>query len=363
MVDRAHYPTKPPRQMQAMLNALRDEIVSGRLRPGERLPTRREMQHLYHVSLCTIQTVLNQLIADGFVEPRGTHGSFVSTFPPHLYRYALVFSQRVRVEEWSHFYRVLAHEAAAFQEGARCIATYIIGGWGGQIDRQRLLDDIAAQRLAGILFAPSTDLQDDATFSGHLTIPNVSIGIGPSVHFIELDHLVMMRRAIHYLAQCGRRRVAILCHQGDYFQIGAHWETFYTEVGLTLDKRWIQSLGEYGGGWSEHCLRLMFDPHLPEHPDGLIITDDNLVPEATAALVQLGIAVPEQVAVITGCNFYEPTASAVPCTRIGFDLRQVLRTGVDLVESLRAGQDVSPLTYIPPYFEEELLPSAATILA
>src|ERR1700678_4680683 len=58
--------------------ALRTEILEGRLRPGSRLPSSRDLALQYKLSRGTIVTAFEQLKAEGYVEGNIGSGSYVS---------------------------------------------------------------------------------------------------------------------------------------------------------------------------------------------------------------------------------------------------------------------------------------------
>src|SRR5690242_16268161 len=74
-----------------ILNQMRDQILSGHLKPGERLPTRRQIEQQFAAGPVTVQRALDRLARDGFVVAQGRRGTFVAQRPPHLSQYALVF--------------------------------------------------------------------------------------------------------------------------------------------------------------------------------------------------------------------------------------------------------------------------------
>ncbi|MDO4573100.1 MAG: PLP-dependent aminotransferase family protein, partial [Clostridia bacterium] len=57
---------------------LERRIRSGALRMGERLPTQREMAEKWRVNRSTLIRALEELAADGYIEGRGSRGTFVS---------------------------------------------------------------------------------------------------------------------------------------------------------------------------------------------------------------------------------------------------------------------------------------------
>src|SRR5215213_7615806 len=68
-----------PLSLQQQLNTrLRDDILAGRLRTGERLPPSRAMAVQLAVSRTTVVLVYDQLVAEGYAEARQGAGTNVS---------------------------------------------------------------------------------------------------------------------------------------------------------------------------------------------------------------------------------------------------------------------------------------------
>ena len=64
--------------------ALRADILSGALAPGERLPSKRRMAEHHGISVNTVQNAYEQLIAEGYIEARARSGYFVADLPAQL---------------------------------------------------------------------------------------------------------------------------------------------------------------------------------------------------------------------------------------------------------------------------------------
>jgi GntR family transcriptional regulator/MocR family aminotransferase len=60
---------------------LRDGVLDGRLRAGERVPTSRELARHLEVSRNTVATAYERLVAEGFLVGRVGSGTYVSTEP------------------------------------------------------------------------------------------------------------------------------------------------------------------------------------------------------------------------------------------------------------------------------------------
>src|SRR5213075_2152777 len=67
-------------------------------------------------------------------------------------------------------------------------------------------------------------------------------------------------------------------------------------------------------------------------PDALIVGDDSLLDAAVTGLINAGVRVPQDVEVVTHCNFPYPTESAVPVTRLGFDIRRVMDACIESID-------------------------------
>ena len=100
---------RPPVKREKIVDALHRRIVTNKLRPGTRLPTRRELASRFNVSLVTAQSALEHLASEGFVESRGAAGSFVAERPPHLHTYAVVFPFGPKAPGFRLFWSTLSH--------------------------------------------------------------------------------------------------------------------------------------------------------------------------------------------------------------------------------------------------------------
>ena len=61
-------------------------IMSGKLQPGEAIPSMRSLAKSIHVSVITVQTAYEDLQRDGFIETTVGRGSFVSAQNKEFYQ-------------------------------------------------------------------------------------------------------------------------------------------------------------------------------------------------------------------------------------------------------------------------------------
>jgi len=67
---------------EALYRCLRQDILSGRLSAGEKLPSKRALAANLEVSKITVETAYNQLLSEGYISSREKVGYFVETVQP-----------------------------------------------------------------------------------------------------------------------------------------------------------------------------------------------------------------------------------------------------------------------------------------
>lgn len=75
-------PTQPTTRYSQLYTTLRDAILTGRIRPGARLPSTRELAKALGVSRNTVTAAFEQLVAEGYLESRVGDGTYVSSALP-----------------------------------------------------------------------------------------------------------------------------------------------------------------------------------------------------------------------------------------------------------------------------------------
>lgn len=344
-------------------DGLRQRIIEGHWRPGERLPPWSRLQAAFGTTPVTLQRAVQALTADGYLRTKPRAGTFVCDLPPHLNNYALVFWNDPNApdtrSQWSRYYTALTNEALRLQEtdGRRVILFHGIDYHTDSPDRQRLQGDIANRRLAGILFAnmpvglQGTPILDEPglprlTLASHSSNPNVRV--------VAFDNRMWLDKALAFMAAQGRRRVAVLTHALD--------EGFLANVADAFGRRrlkapshWVQAVNPNDPFAASHCAQLLMYGPPAGRPDGLLIADDNLVEGAMAGLVAAGIRAPADLAIVAHSNFPWPPSCPLAARRLGYDISAVLRTCLDLIDRQRRGETLPPTTTIPAQFEDELV--------
>jgi GntR family transcriptional regulator len=75
-------PADPRPAYQQIADALRMAILQGELKPGDRLPSHRQLSDEHRLAQMTVRQAISLLQAEGLVDTRQGHGVFVRTRPP-----------------------------------------------------------------------------------------------------------------------------------------------------------------------------------------------------------------------------------------------------------------------------------------
>jgi len=345
--------------------ALRMRILNGEFRPGARLPTRELLICQFDTTSVTIQKAFDLLADQGWIRTEGRRGTFVSEKVPDRHRYALTFPWP-RQQDTSQFFRALRQQAAQLTTPHRWITCfYEINGRTDTEDYRQLDGLLRAHRLAGIIFASKPSELEGLLVLEDPGVPRVII-TGPAAEFSvpevypDLDGFSV--RALDAFAAAGRRRVAVimLAQAGDTSAGFDKLVDLAAARGLQIQRPWVQATPLVAPYWARHTAQLLFQAGPTARPDALLITDDNLVPAATAGLRAAGVRVPADVLVIAHANFPYPTPAAVPVMRLGSDISHLLELCVERIDQQRRGEVPPATTLLPVVFEEERLGQRVT---
>jgi DNA-binding LacI/PurR family transcriptional regulator len=348
--------TRPPVKQHQVEQAIRLRMIDGPLGPGAQLPRRDDLQEEFKVSRDTIQRVFDHLSDDGFIVAKGRGGTFVAERPPHLHRFALVFNEPVK--KWSRFWHALRNEASTLSR-AREREIVCFSELAPHADNRayrQLQHDVRTTRLAGIILAsPPLELAGDAILA-EPRIPCVSVMMGPpqpGLPIIYPDHGSFIERALDWLLERSRRRVAVLTtptYPNDHVRMAL------AKRGMSADPRWLQGMAPQAAEWSRNLVQLLMSGTAEQRPDALLITDDNLVEHAMSGVVAAGLRIPHDLDVVGHCNFPWPAPSMLPIRRLGFNAREVLDGCLALIADQRAGRQPRMETLVPARFEDEIQP-------
>jgi DNA-binding LacI/PurR family transcriptional regulator len=223
-------------------------------------------------------------------------------------------------------------------------------------DYRTLLDDISARRLAGLVFCFEPRLAAGTPLVTTPDLPRISLCDHPlrDVPRVLLDCDRFWNRAFEYLVGRGRRRIAIVCPPGVFSWIKEYLPRAARDFGVTIDEAWVQSVDQKRPEWAEHLVQLLLRGRAQERPDGLIVSDDNLLDYACRGLVKTDARLEEDLDVVGHANFPTTGVDILPVCRLGYDIRRQVLESLELIDALRRGEKVADPTMIPAVFSSEL---------
>ncbi len=348
----------------AILAKLRGQIVSGVFSPGDRIAPRHELGERFGTTMATIQKALGALERAGFIESRGRAGTFVTDHPPHLSRYALVFSTPRLNDDGvppSHFFAALEQQAVALsKQPARQITCHY--SIDSHVDTEAfgtLMGEVRSQRLAGLIFVTPYHVLNSPLMDAD--IPRVGL------HSIRMAGLpivsiptgVFIDKAMAYLRSRRRRRVAVVITPQQESSYGQLLEKSAAAHGLELRRQWLLALSASYPRWADRAAQLLVSArHRADRPDALFITDDHLADAVARGVMAAGLSIPGDIDVVAHANFPQPTPTVTPLVRLGPNVSRVLSACVDVIDAQRQSRTPPSMTQQPLWFEHELFPTS-----
>jgi len=359
MLSKAQSNPEPPLTPSLrVMQSVRSNILSGAYSAGDRLPTNRALTEEHQVSLLTIQRAMNLLQSDGFIETRGRAGTFVTEAPPHLSQFELLMPQPMSTAGYeSIFHDTLARVAGAHMmpQGKALQITQIRLDWSDADDahRQLLVQRLERHALAGLImpFHPhsligTAMLADDG-------VPRVAVmpdHYWSHIDSVYLDYPCLYRKAMQYLSEQPRKRVALISsslNEQTIAQVRATAEA----NGLLLPDDLCMSFAVHEAVWAERYMSVLMKLPATERPDAVFVADDHMTDIVVRGLVRAGVHIGEDVDVVSHANFPLVRTDIAHVHRIGFDMPTLLQLCVNSLirqqESGRTGFEPGPVPLVP----------------
>lgn len=314
---------RPPVRQAAVRDVLRQALVSGRWKPGERLPPRLRLVEELDTTNSTLQSALDDLIAEGQVVAKGALGTFVADAPPYLGRFGLMLPSAAGEHgDMNRLWRALSVAAERPRtDGRRIEIFYGPHRRFASPSFDRLIDECSRHLIAGlIVVAPPSMIAGTPVATA--PIPRVYISAGPAPEgdaILSFDQESFRRKAIAALARSGCRRVAVLAGAGliDMAGEAEAWERDLAAAGMQTRPSWVLGCDIEYIHPTQRLVRLLFS-RPDDRPDGLVVADDHLLAPAGRGLAAEGLAAGRDVQVVAHANFPLPSGCDVQAQRIGF---------------------------------------------
>lgn len=311
-------PTATKRQPSALsrvANSVREQIHSGRFKPGDKLPSYSEMVAEYGVSMVTVDRIYNHLEQEGLIVRQQGRGTFVAEPKATARKNAIALCVPMpRTQNASPAYWTELREGVSEVLQREGIALTVI-------------DDLApglADRCDGMLHASYQSLEKVRGFvPGNFPLVSVIVPQEGMVSVLS-DDADGVRQSVEYLLQLGHRRIAFMAQGSDLelelWRINGY-QNALAQAGIDIPENWMRR----GSGRTVNNFlvwgRAMMTQWLQEDwltlgCTALVTQNDEMAVGAMQALQENGIDIPGQVSVVgfdstTWCDFVSPTLTSV----------------------------------------------------
>lgn len=328
--------------LKQVLHAMRRCVVQGVWPADSRLPTRTALARSFSTSPATIQHVIQHLSQQGTLVTRKKAGTFVTSHPPELHRFALVTHRRAQSSprpEDACFVEHLIQSAKKI--AARC------PGWHMDVwssEDPEVQARALAGNLAGMVFFGPEEFLPDCRASGIPIAAFRSNGQNPiSEVSIQADSASFLESGIRSLVARGHTRIAVIDNSA---LIGSDIPTSTSRLLATISRlggecrpSWLQCVNAQNPTTIHQLAVLLLDRPPAARPTGFLLVDDHMRLPMFAALKSLDLSCPDDVAVAgLAHSHHQETAGAHAYIRIGFDTDAFMLAMLELLSRWRRGE-------------------------
>lgn len=305
-------------------------ILSGQLKAGERLKTTAALAQEFKVTKNTIQKSLAELTRRGLLTRAQKRGTTVSQSACSNVL-GVIFGMEDLINPDHAFWGALlsAIEKAAVKAGWTCKPYFGFGEYRFDRVLRELETDQAAGKLRAVVgLSNSGPLSDWMTASCRLPCTHLSA-------VVDMDYAGFVRQGLGYLVAHQRRHLAIVSN-GDP-RVPAAVTAAQTESGARAHRDFSVTAPTVGrASGCTTTLQLFQDAQ--SRPDALLVLDDRACEGAVKALQQLGLRIPQDVALLSWAARNVEIFSPVPITTIEFDLAEAAAVLVTDLQNQIAGR-------------------------
>ncbi|MEU7789129.1 MULTISPECIES: LacI family DNA-binding transcriptional regulator [unclassified Amycolatopsis] len=227
----------------------------------------------------------------------------------------------------------------------------------GTRSREReTLSSLGPHLVDGALVHP--EALEAADFPSPGEIPLVMLGehaVDVSIDHVAIDNVLAARTAVSHLASLGRTRIAAIGRnpaRGTSSQRLAGYEAALSDAGLSYSDALVAPAEKWHRSVGSAAMKALLA--LPSPPDAVFCFNDLLAIGAMRAVAELGLRVPEDVAIVGFDNNEESAFSLPSLTTIAPDKAALAEAAIDLVHRRITGDKAVPAQDIQTPFALEI---------
>ncbi len=356
-----------------LLNQLRHLILSGHWPPGARLPSETTLQRQLGISRSTVRQALHRAENEGLIERVPGKGTFVARSPAHRTNNHLI--GYITFDFLSDFQRQMLSgaEHAARSRGYRilfCNSSLDV------TEEDRLLDQLLADRVGGILIWPALDSNPARRLfrlARQCLTPLVLMDRtlpGIQCDHVSSDHYTGAYQATEHLIRLGHRRIAFLSRPIlQLIPVAERLRGYRAALQAAhippLDP-WLigtpdQEMGTgyalrtYNAASSQEIEELVRRLDRPDRPTAIFAMNDLMAMQALKAATLVGLRVPEDLSLVGFDDMDLVRHLEVPLTTVAQDTFALGRRAAELLVERIEGYQGPP--------RQEVLPTQLRVRA
>jgi len=280
---------------QTVKQTVRQAIDSGVFRPGQQMPSTKELSQQLSVSLVTAHRALQELVLAGVLQRTQGKGTFVHD------RYArdrvvsecrigLVFNKEASLADFYHG-QILEGARQAAQE--RSVDLMLL----------RLGEDVRNECNGYMYVNPLPNELEG--FVKRATRKQPGLVVGATAHFkngcsIDVDNVSLARRGVEYIAQLGHERVGFVGSARDFGNSRDRWQGFEQacgESGINIHEPHILK----SVSWrleNEEQAKLVAMLRSPKRPTAIFAAGYYFALNVYSAAAALSLKIPEDLTIV-----------------------------------------------------------------
>ena len=318
---------------QRVLDELRREILSGKYKPGQKLPSEADLVKLYGASRITVGRAVRELQEMDLVERRAGSGTYVRAVREEGFSFGLLIPDLGRTEIFEPICHGMADAPEASQHALLwCSGTSNDSTASKQEQAWQLCQQYIARSVAGVFFAPLESLSPEDRTNYRIIAAFEKARI--PVVLLDRDYLPYPKRSPHDLVGIDNRRTGYAVTE-HLLQLGCRRIVFlsFPRTPATVDERiagYREALFMHGvpfEGWVQRLeseddeeIRRILDSL---HPEGFVCANDRTAGRLMHSLISLGVRVPEEVRIVGIDDVGYASLLPVPLTTIHQPCREI----------------------------------------
>jgi len=333
---------------QYIARFIRDGIMSGRWSPGDRLPGEVDLQAQFGVSRTTIRDALNTLTGEGLVVRKNGNGTFVAD-TIGLACVVIAADAGRLASPLGYWYRLLVENAQKVITGAGFRPIIAVGnGLSAKdfVSSTNILNSLKSTNIVGVIDTTSVPLFSQTLSSEGVNTVVIECAIPMGDYCVVLDYGSYTRLSVELMQRSGYHDFAVMHYDYDVKQLqeidNPVWREMARLSQLAISNNADRLVTVPG---TSDVLGQSYDAFIKwwkssRRKNSIFFFDDTLFDVASKAIVELGIEVPEDLAILTHANVGRLFHFPVELTRIGFDAEEVISNAWTLLSKLINGEPV-----------------------